>query len=426
MYWQKRKDRNGKEYFSFAYHDPVLGRNVRLRRREVPFGIDTEEKADQFCRLKEAEHEAARIRIQRKLEWKNKFYDFANLVEQFTVEIKRMAPNSWENSLYYLEHYAFPFFLGDKQCNNLNNWSALYDEFREWLDVRRTSRGDKSLSYSTKNHVISALNSFMVVMKKKGQVAEIDKCQKFPGHLLKVRSGEDVLSKYEAEDIYSRLLDISHDSADFFWVLLHSGMRLSEGLGISIDDVYEGEVTHEVLRKLLNRRELESFGYVTLWSQLAEGNNYREGHRVLRKPLKGRRKIDSSSGRTIPILDKRTFNILVRRFNICTKQFESRVYGDEPRDYLLFDGLTKGTFASHLVRAYRAGGSKYRPKSAHCLRHTFATELAGLSLGDNTLCKNVLGHRDEETTERYVHLFEQINQQAKMKGQRRKGMTPIA
>lgn len=33
---------------------------------------------------------------------------------------------------------------------------------------------------------------------------------------------------------------------------------------ISLDDIYEGEVIHEVLRKLLKQRELESFGYITL------------------------------------------------------------------------------------------------------------------------------------------------------------------
>lgn len=422
MYWQKRKERGGKVYFSFAFHDPVLGRNVRLRRTEVPFGIETEEQADQFCRLKEAEHEAARLRIQRKLEWRNKFYDFSKLLEQFTVEIKKMAPNSWENSLYYLEHYAFPFFLGEKQCNNLNNWSAFYEEFIEWLLNCKTSKGDRPIAYSTRNHVISSLNSFMVVMKRKGQVAAIEKCQKFPTHLLKTRTAEDVLSGHEAEAVHEKLTEISKDSADFFWVLLHSGMRLSEGRGLSFDDIYEGEVTHEVLKKLLKQRELNSFGYISLWSQLAEGNEPRDGHKVLRKPLKGRRKIDPSSGRTIPILDKRAFNILVSRFNECSKQHSKKVFGDDPRDYLLFDGLTKGAFASHLKRAYEALGDKYRPKSAHCLRHTFATELAGMALGDTTLCKNVLGHKDEETTQRYVHLFEQINQKAKMQGQRKRGM----
>jgi hypothetical protein len=48
-----------------------------------------------------------------------------------------------------------------------------------------------------------------------------------------------------------------------------------------------------------------------------------------------------------------------------------------------------------------------------------------MALGDTTLCKNVLGHKDEETTQRYVHLFEQINQKAKMKGQRKREMSLV-
>lgn len=367
-------------------------------------------------------HLLIKLRIQRKLDWKKKFYDFSKLIEQFTIEIKKMAPNSWENSIYYLEHYAFSFFLGEKQCNNLNNWSAYHDEFLDWLLICKTSKGDRPIAYSTRNHVVSALNSFMVVMKRKGQIAEIEKCPKFPTHLLKVRTAEDVLSAEEIKAVYGKLTEISIDSSDFFWILLHTGMRLSEGLGLSLDDVYEGEVAHEVLRKLLIQRDLNSFGYISLWSQLAESNHARDGQRVLRKPLKGRRKIDPSNGRTIPILDKRAFNILVARFNKCGKQLDSRLFGSDPRDYLIFDGLTKGTFASHLKRAYDSLGGKFRLKSPHCLRHTFATELAGLALGDITLCKNVLGHKDEETTQRYVHLFEQINQKSKMHCQRKRGM----
>lgn len=167
MYWTKRKERSGKAYYSFVQWDPVNQRNLRLRRKEVPYGIETDEQADQFCRLKEAEHEAACLRIRRKLEWKNKFYNFSELLEIFKKEAQSMAPNSWENMLYYLEHYAFPFFLTEKQCNNLNNWCVFYDDFREWLQVCKTSKGDRPIAYSTKNHVVSALNSFMVAMKKK-------------------------------------------------------------------------------------------------------------------------------------------------------------------------------------------------------------------------------------------------------------------
>jgi hypothetical protein len=165
MRWEWRKDRLGKQYRSFLYYDAKLKKNVRLRKTEIPSDIVTDEQANAFCSLKSAEHETARLRIQRKLEWRTKFYDFNELMGIFTVEIKKMAPNSWENNIYFLEQYALPFFLQNKQCNNLNNWHIYYDEFRDWLETARTVKGDRPLAYSTKNHVISALNTFMVIMK---------------------------------------------------------------------------------------------------------------------------------------------------------------------------------------------------------------------------------------------------------------------
>lgn len=82
-------------------------------------------------------------------------------------------------------------------------------------------------------------------------------------------------------------------------------------------------------------------------------------------------------------------------------------------------------FTSHLKRAYRLLNGKYKFKSPHCLRHTFATELAGVTLGDTTLCKSILGHRDEDTTKKYIHLFEQINQKMKMKVQHCKRLKTV-
>jgi len=55
----------------------------------------------------------------------------------------------------------------------------------------------------------------------------------------------------------------------------------------------------------------------------------------------------------------------------------------------------------------------------------FATELAVKALGDTTLCRMVLGHKDEDTTARYVHLFEQINLESKMQGQRKRGLKRV-
>ena len=57
----------------------------------------------------------------------------------------------------------------------------------------------------------------------------------------------------------------------------------------------------------------------------------------------------------------------------------------------------------------------FKHKSPHCARHTFATNLAGLTHADTGFCRLVLGHKDEDTTLGYVHLFEQINRQARSK-----------
>jgi hypothetical protein len=126
MYWQKRKDRSGTIYYSFVQWNPVERKNTRLRASEVPADISTDAHADAFCRLRDAESEAAKFRIQRKLAWKKKFYDFEELLSIFETEAKHRAPNSWQGTIYYLQQYGFDFFLNKKQCNNLNNWPLFF------------------------------------------------------------------------------------------------------------------------------------------------------------------------------------------------------------------------------------------------------------------------------------------------------------
>lgn len=70
-------------------------------------------------------------------------------------------------------------------------------------------------------------------------------------------------------------------------------------------------------------------------------------------------------------------------------------------------------------------GGKYKPKSAHCCRHTFSTRFVGMTCGDFFLAKAILGHKDVETTMRYVHIFEAINRKAKKKVQKRVGVELI-
>ena len=418
MRWEKRKDRYGKPYYSFSHWCPVSRRNLRLKRSEVPSNIITDAQADEFCRLREAEDEAAKFRIERKLAWNKKFYDFEKLLEIFELESKVRAPNSWQAPVYYLKQYALDFFLNYKQCNNLNNWPLFFEEFREWLMTVRTGNRTKGdgLAFSSRNSVIGAVNLFLDVMARKGKCEQAPKCRKFPRHLMNRRTAEDVISDEEAKVIHQRLVDLDDAgvAADFFLVLLHSGLRLGEGLGISLADFSPGVPEVALVKGAIQRHNLQCFGFIALESQVASTIHPRgRDGKVSRKPLKGQKRIDAKGGRTIPILNKQAFNALALRFNKQTDLLEQGKYGSSKGDYLLFEGLEKNRFSRLLREAYE--GTAFRHKSPHCARHTFATNLAGLTHADTGFCRLVLGHKDEDTTLGYVHLFEQINRQARAK-----------
>ena len=189
-------------------------------------------------------------------------------------------------------------------------------------------------------------------------------------------------------------------------------MRLGEGLGLSLADFFPGSPDNRLVRGALERHGLKCFGYISLESQLSNTVKPRKSDGIVgRKPLKGRKRVDASASRVVPILDKVTFNILASRFNEETDRLVSRRYGDSKSNYLLFDRMDKNRFSRLLLQAYE--GTRFTHKSPHCARHTFATNFAGMTNADTGLCRLVLGHRDEDTTLGYVHLFEQINRQAR-------------
>ena len=195
---------------------------------------------------------------------------------------------------------------------------------------------------------------------------------------------------------------------------MNTGLRLSEGLGLSLSDFFPGSPDKKTIAGALERHGLKCFGYISLESQVKNSIKPRNLDGIVpRKPLKGRRRIEAKAGRIIPILNKETFNILAKRFNEQTDLLANAKHGNDKSNYLLFDGMDKNRFSRLLVDAY--AGTRFTHKSPHCARHTFATNFAGLTHADTGLCRLVLGHKDEDTTLGYVHLFEQINRQARAK-----------
>lgn len=196
-----------------------------------------------------------------------------------------------------------------------------------------------------------------------------------------------------------------------FWT--HTGMRFNEGLGGSLMDVFPGQADHGLFSNLLKKNDIQYYGFIVLDSQPAAENRAArdsETKLVLRKPLKGRKKICEKNSRIIPITDQTVWNNLVYR---CKEQFQawkSGGYGSEQKDYLLFDGLNKATSMTRLKKAQEV--QSLPSKTWHCLRHTRGTMLFG-ETGDRELAKMWLGHSSDRVFEKYNHTFQESVRKAK-------------
>lgn len=421
MRYEKRKSKNKETYYSFLYWDPKTKKRLRLRKSEVPADINTDEKAKEFCKLKEAELQNFSLKVKRDLEWKRKFYDFEQLLELYAKRRKSEAPNSWQTDVYYLEQYVFTFFLSIKKSNNLHSWENYFEDLRDWLekDAELVKQKGKNLrlAYATKNACIKALNRFLSTMVRQQKMkGPAPRCTMFPKHQLNRKGIESYIADAEAKIVFDKLTELDKDVADFFWILLHTGLRLNECLGLAASHVFKGAPTEANLKKMLGRYGLTSILHIVLDSQPRSDKTIRlKDGSVPRKPMKHRRRIEPKNNRIIPVGDKLAATIIAARFNTQAALIKSRTFGDQRGNYLLFDGLDKNRVSNKIRRAYELLG--IAAKSPHDCRHTFCTDLVAQTEGHHFLAKYVLGHSDIATTENYLHLWEVIQQKMRQEQQ---------
>src|SRR3989338_4763977 len=98
----------------------------------------------------------------------------------------------------------------------------------------------------------------------------------------------------------------------------------------------------------------------------------REG--LSRSLFKGRKKIDEKSARVIPLIDQSLWIHLARYYNEALASYKRRLWGEDLKDYLLFNNITS-TSSTELSRISSRLSIPYR--SWHCLRHSRATYLIG-------------------------------------------------
>lgn len=414
---ETRKRANGETYFSFVYWDG--DKRVRLKQDSHP-QFKTYEEAKQWANSKTAEVECAKARAMKRLEWRSMYYDFAKIADQYAEWCKKEQPNSWNNTIFYLEHYIIPFFLTIKAANNVNNWSMYFEDYKDWLekDATTVKNVDKVISYSTKNHCIKTLNTFLSFLVRKNLIdpGNVYKLTGFPPSKINSRDANAVISKEEFQTIYKILKEKNAVIATFFQTAYYTGMRFNEIFGLSLDDLFSGELEECVLKRSLQNHRMKYYGYIVLESQPMSKTRQRLANgSIKRKPLKGKPKIDEKYNRIIPIIDRDLFNNLVQLYKVQQEKLEKKQYGENPKDYVLFENMTMVDANSLLRWAYSQ--TTYTPKSFHCCRHTRCTELVGQT-GDFIMAKAWLGHARQETTLRYTHIHQQMTRSAKKRTQK--------
>lgn len=425
--------------WKFWRYDPQRCRSAVVPQEQIPKQIrDSQDESEvlAYCNSQAAINDAIKFRAQQLREWKDRYHNFEEYLEKFGEYQKDRAPNSWKNDVFYLENYAFGFFLSRSSLNNINEWHLIFDEFKKWLSETKPLKYQRShLALNTQIMIIKSLNRFLAFCVSKGWVERTYKCSTYNREDTITVTAKDLFKEKEVPLIYSALKEIREDSADLFIILIKSGLRINEVLGLCPPFIYQGQLDGKKTSLIHNRLKqygLEHYhGYICLENQPAKksiridetwtdrfGITWQRNS-VPRKPLKCRRRIDPKYYRYIPIFDADAWNILVDRVLNTEDRARSKTYGTDEQSYLLFEGITSSMFASDLSKALQQ--LKLPRRSPHKTRHTFLTWFYSLIGEDEFLAGKVAGHRDKRDIERYCHLAEIMGreQKEKQKGQKR-------
>jgi integrase len=417
MRYELRKNKDGTTYYSFVHYDTKKKTQDRLSRKEIRkrFGKDilTEKEAAECLKVLSAKYEAEKIRIQRRITWESEYYEYAKLLEEYTVSQMERAPNSWQNNVHYLKHYVLYYFLQIAKVNSIDLWPDNFAKFKTWLQTAKKIRGKDIIAVSSMNHAIKSANTFLDHLYRDRTIEFAQRLESFPEHMLKMRDIDDVVSPEEVEIIYKELKSKEyHEEALLFRYLYFSGMRFNEAMSISYGCMFDGNIKDGFMKAKTEAYKITYFGYIVSEGQF--GSIDKNGH-VNRLPFKGRKKIEEKYNRIIPIIDAELWNAMA---DTAEHVFNSKPKGTNPKDMLLFGGINDSTMTRRLQDAFQAKGLKWRPP--HCLRHSRATMLVGQT-SDPILTQAWLGQTSPKTLERYNHHYQALVRSAQSQEQATKG-----
>lgn len=257
----------------------------------------------------------------------------------------------------------------DLQRANELSWGTLRDyrgyvknhyPILDGLDVREIGREQLTqlkdslshLSIKTRKNVMNALRSFFSWLKDRGTVKDIPAFPKIAGEDAKTRTAIDYDLQMET------LLRIPENHRDVIQFLMETGLRPGEACALLVE--------HIDLRSRQARIERTFTGY------------------RIRETTKQKRK------RIIPLSE--------RAYEIAAKHAE----GKHPKQYLFINPNTQRNYAPDTLWRIWTQHSGLAITLYEATRHSFGSQL--VEENDISLVKELMGHSDIQTTQKYLHM----------------------
>jgi integrase len=242
--------------------------------------------------------------------------------------------------------------------------------------------GNSKLSISSINKVIGDLNGYLNHLYKKRYIKDVPpQCEYLAGAENGYRKGEDVVEDYEYELIknqFKKAIEVKEhqkskvrfdlkenldkeiirlkETLSLYILCRHSGMRISEALGVGFGDFYPTPLEDENPNKIIRKHDLSTLSYIILESQLGEYDEDTE--RWKREPLKTKKSISLDNTRTIPIFsNQKECDELLRKMFFEARDFYNISNLEELRankgQYLFFRNINRNIASHYLKQMYQ-------------------------------------------------------------------------
>lgn len=255
-------------------------------------------------------------------------------------KMNELSPGTVRSYRGYVENY-YPFFSGlDVREIELEHLT----NFKDTLD---------KVSIKTRKNIMNALRNFFFWMKERGVIKEMPIFPKIKGDDSKTRQAIDVDLQEEA------LLKIPEQHRDIIEFLMETGLRPGEACALLVEHI---NTRHNIAR--IERT------YVS-------GN-------IIKETVKQKRK------RIMPLSD--------RAYEIAKKNMQDKTQGQ----FLFINPRTNRGYYPKAVWYEWRQHSGVDVDLYSATRHSFATQL--IQDNDVTMVKELMGHSDIRTTEKYLHM----------------------